>query len=99
MSHSLSSTNKREKQKPILNEDELKSLERNDDYNIIKKWKDFCLNTLILIIILLLILASWTIVTDEKLRLDLTAKIVDNISGIIFYVITMIGLQVIAKRN
>jgi hypothetical protein len=80
--------------KPLKSEDELDKRRKHDDYRREKKFKDFILWVAMLFVGFIVSAFIFDYVTNPKTREFVMGLIRQNAVGIIFFVISMIGISI-----
>jgi len=83
----------------LRNEIELEQLKMNDDYDRLKSIKDFFMLVLMIITLLLLIALVIEYIKNSSFKSFVLSLIEQNASGIIFYILTIVGITQIIHRK
>lgn len=85
--------------KKLYSDDELKQLEKNDLYEFQKRLRQWALLGVFVIALFVFCLFIFRAVMEDAFRAKVTDIILSNLSGIIFFMLALIGFNVSNKKQ
>ncbi len=85
--------------KKLYSDEELIQLEKNDLYEFQRSLRQWALTGVFILALFIFCLFIYRAVSDDSFRIKVTDTILANLSGIIFFMLALIGFNVNNKKQ